>query len=118
MEVRSVVENAEESHENHRQGGRITVYERRDAGPCHQTPPTLGIKSAREFAEKTGVDRNAIAKAESGTSSSGTLDRLEAWLNRFEEETGNDMSDESSFIEFRLSGVFGIDSIVVKGPVG
>jgi transcriptional regulator with XRE-family HTH domain len=78
----------------------------------------LGIKSLREFAEKTGVDRAAITKAEDGQGSSATYDRLEAWLSRFEEETGHDEDSDDRYIEFRLSGVFGIDSIVVRGPVG
>lgn len=77
----------------------------------------LGIKSLREFADRTGVDRGAITKAESGQGSEGTYDRLESWLDRFEEETGSDDAG-SDYIEFRLSGVFGVDSIVVRGPVG
>ena len=76
----------------------------------------LGITSLREFADRTGVDRGAITKAERGHGSEGTYDRLESWLDRFEEETGND-DPGSDYIEFRLSGVFGVDSIVVRGPV-
>lgn len=77
----------------------------------------LGIKSLREFAEKTKVDRTAISNAEDGNGSGGTYDRLEAWLDRFEEETGVDDATDPAFVEFRLSGVFGIDSIIVKGPI-
>jgi len=76
----------------------------------------LGIKSLREFAERTGVDRQAVTKAESGHGSESTYERLEAWLDRFEEETGNDVPGDD-YIEFRLSGVFGVDSIVARAPV-
>lgn len=77
----------------------------------------LGIKSLREFAERTGVDRQAITRAEAGAGSESTYERLEAWLSRFEEETGHDEPAGDDYIEYRLSGVFGVDSIVVKGPV-
>lgn len=76
----------------------------------------LGIKSLRTFAEKTNVDRGAIAKAEAGEGSPATYERLEAWLDQFEEETGSD-DPEEDYIEFRLSGVFGIESIVAKAPI-
>lgn len=78
----------------------------------------LGIKSLRDFADKSGVDRAAITKAEDGNGSEGTYDRLEAWLTKFEEEVGADDSTDEGYIEFRLSGVFGVDSIIVKGPIG
>lgn len=75
----------------------------------------LGIKSVREFAERSGVSREAVTAAEHGTASGGTYDRLEAWLDRAEREnvarnTGGDQ------VEFRLSGSFGVD-VVVRGPV-
>lgn len=78
----------------------------------------LGIKSLRDFADKSGVDRAAITKAEAGDGSEGTYDRLEAWLTKFEEEVGADDVSDEGYIEFRLSGVFGVDSIIVKGPIG
>lgn len=76
----------------------------------------LGIKSIREFAEATGVDRAAITRAEAGEGSPGTLDRLEAWLDRFEEEAGTNAPDQAGVVTFNLSGNFGVD-VTVKGPV-
>ena len=74
-----------------------------------------GIKSLREFADATGVSRNAITAAEDGHGSKATYERLEAWLDRFDEETG---ADEPSFeqIEFTVEGDFGV-KVTVKGPI-
>jgi transcriptional regulator with XRE-family HTH domain len=44
-----------------------------------------GIKSVRAFAEASGVSRVAVTAAEAGEASTGTYDRLEAWLDRLEE---------------------------------
>lgn len=74
-----------------------------------------GIKSARQFADRAGVSRNAVTAAEAGTASEGTLERLEAWLDNFDVETGND-EPEDDYIEFRISGNFGV-SATVKGPI-
>lgn len=76
----------------------------------------LGIKSVREFAEASGIDREALGKAEKGTGSDGTLDRAEAWLDRFEEEAGHDApSDEP--LRFTFHDVYGIGELIVEGPV-
>lgn len=75
----------------------------------------LGIKSVNEFAKATGIDRGAVTRAEAGTASEGTLDRLEAWLDDFEKETGEDEPGEPLRITMR--GVYGIEEIVVEGPV-
>lgn len=75
-----------------------------------------GIKSLREFSEKTGVSREALTAAESDEASEATYERLEAWLDRFEEEIEDVNADrESDVIEFRIAGNFGVD-VVVKGP--
>jgi hypothetical protein len=50
----------------------------------------VGIKSLREFAEATGVSRNAITAAEDGHGSKSTNEPLEARHNWFDDETGND----------------------------
>lgn len=75
-----------------------------------------GIKSVRKFAEQTGVSREAITAAEEGSASDATYERLESWLDGFDEETGSDDVIRDDAVEFRLSGNFGVD-VVVKGPV-
>lgn len=76
-----------------------------------------GIKSLREFSEKSGVSREALTAAENDEASDATYQRLEAWLDRFEEEVGDDVSaaKDVDIIEFRIAGNFGVD-VVVKGP--
>lgn len=74
----------------------------------------IGIKSLREFAEATGVDRAALTKAEAGQGSTATYERVEAWLDRHEEETGHDEPAEP--LRFTLHDVFGVGEIIVEGP--
>ena len=75
-----------------------------------------GIKSRRAFADATGVSREAITAAEEGRASEGTYDRLEAWLDAFDAETGNDVPEAPGPVRFRLSGNFGVE-VIVEGPV-
>jgi transcriptional regulator with XRE-family HTH domain len=74
----------------------------------------VGIKSLREFAEATGVSRNAITAAEDGHGSKATYERLEAWLDGFDVETGND-EPPLEHIEFLIEGK-GV-RVTVRGPV-
>lgn len=74
-----------------------------------------GIKSLREFAKATGVARNAITAAEDGHGSKGTYERLEAWLDAFDEETGGDdipAPEVDRQIEVTVSGNFGVTTTV------
>lgn len=78
-----------------------------------------GIKSERAFSEETGVDRRAIARAEAGQGSEATYERLEAWLEKFEEEIGLNAPPahaEPGAVTFHLSGNFGVE-VSVSGPV-
>ena len=75
----------------------------------------LGIKSVREFAERSGVSREAVTAAENGTASNRTYGRLEAWLSRAEHAEAAEARDEAQ-VEFRVSGGLGVD-VVVRGPV-
>ena len=75
-----------------------------------------GIKSLREFADKTGVSREALTAAENDEASEATYERIEAWLDRFDEEVEDVSADRDvDVIEFRIAGNFGVD-VVVKGP--
>jgi transcriptional regulator with XRE-family HTH domain len=77
-----------------------------------------GIKSLREFSEATGVSRNAITAAEDGHGSAGTYDRLEAWLDRFDEETGGDGESAEAPIEQLTFTVEGQEvTVTVRGPI-
>lgn len=86
---------------------------------------SLGIKSQHALAQLTEkfnmkVSRDAIMAAESGRASRDTYERLTAFFDRFEEETGHDEPDvepaDSGLVTFRVSGNFGVD-VVVQGPV-
>ena len=76
----------------------------------------LGITSLREFAEASGVSREGVTAAERGTASQGTYDRIEAWLNRFEEKTGHDVPSKEP-LRFTFHDVYGIGELIVEGPV-
>lgn len=78
-----------------------------------------GIRSVREFAEASGVSRNAVTAAEEGRASEGTYLRLEAWLDAFDHETGSDVppsSNHAETIEFVVEGDFGV-KVTVRGPI-
>lgn len=75
----------------------------------------LGIKSTREFAKASGISRDALTAAETGTASEGTYERAEAWLDRMEEETGHDEHTHEP-LRFTLHDVYGIGEIIVEGP--
>jgi transcriptional regulator with XRE-family HTH domain len=79
-----------------------------------------GIRSVREFAEASGVSRNAVTAAEDGRGSEGTYQRLEAWLDAFDHETGSDVppanGDDVRTVEFTVEGDFGV-RVTVKGPI-
>ena len=64
-----------------------------------------GIRSVREFSERTGLSRETVTKALAGEASEGTYQRLEAWLDAFDEEVGEDMPVR--VFEFELEGEAG-----------
>lgn len=70
------------------------------------------------LAKRVEMDRTTLAAAEAGDPRTMdlTYTRIENWLDNFEAETGIDEATEDEFVEFRLSGNFGVD-VVVKGPV-
>lgn len=83
---------------------------------------TLGIKSVHELVRKIQesgqtVDRGTVTRAERGTASEDTYDRLEAWFTRFEEETGEDDYEPppSQQIEVEFRDVFGIGQVIYRG---
>ena len=83
-----------------------------------------GITSVRDFTERTGLAREAVAKAEKGTASEGTYQRLEAWLDAFDEETGDNTRQDASppassghVVTFEAEGLFGVARVAVQGPV-
>jgi len=76
----------------------------------------LGIKSVREFADATGIYREALGNAEKGHASDGTYERAEAWLDRMEEETGHD-EPSTEPLRFTFHDIYGIGELIVEGPV-
>jgi transcriptional regulator with XRE-family HTH domain len=97
---------------------RVREQERGDA--LRRRRLAHGIRSVREFAEESGVSRNAVTAAEEGRGSEGTYQRLEAWLDAFDHETGSDApAQDSSAVEqmtFIVEGDFGV-KVTVSGPV-
>lgn len=102
----------------------VTDHER--GGELKRRRVADGIKSVREFVEATKrlgmpVSREAITAAEAGEASDNTYARLEAFLDRWEEETSHDRDEEiapaaPNLVKFRVHGNFGVD-VVVEGPV-
>ena len=80
-----------------------------------------GIKSVRQLAEQSGVSRVAVTAAEEGRASDETYDRLEAWLDRFEEETGANVKPAAAAPGphmVTIRGTRGGDvDVVVEGPI-
>ena len=89
----------------------------------------LGITSQRDLeraaeAVEMGISRAAIMKAAQGKASPGTYTRIEAALDEIEHRMTTEAEDlaeaavkESGMVTFDLRGVFGADSVTVKGPV-
>lgn len=95
---------------------------------------TLGIPSvnnAHELSKKLlpkAIDRVAITKAEADDPSvrESTYDRLNALYDLFAEETGQDTghgkhadgdTDDDRFVTFTVTGIYGAESLSVRGPV-
>lgn len=76
----------------------------------------LGIKSIREFAEASGISREALTAIEKGAGSEGSMERAEAWLDRMEAETGHDEPVREP-LRFTFHDVYGIGELIVEGPV-
>lgn len=82
----------------------------------------LGISGIRPFAEATGRDRQTLTRVEAGDErvSAATLDWLEAWLDRQEEENGlaeNGIGEVSPIrVTFHDVTTSSIGEIIVEGP--
>lgn len=76
----------------------------------------LGIKSLREFAKESGIDREALSKAEAGEGSAQTYERAEAWLTAAEEEAGHD-DPVTEPLRFTFHDIYGIGEFIAEGPV-
>lgn len=77
-----------------------------------------------ELAAAAKVSRDTLAAVERGEGyRRSTLTKIEAALERAEEEAGIDTppvasaSTDQDVVEFRVEGVLGVASVVVKGPV-
>lgn len=74
-----------------------------------------GFKSERQFAVASGVSREAIKAAESGTARGDTYQRLEQFLDSFEHEVGEDVPTYVQQIEVTVDGEK--VTVTTKGPV-
>lgn len=80
----------------------------------------LGYENPTQFAEAIGKDWQTITRAESGQARASTYDALEAWLSRKEEGWALPVGGEpqaGSPIKLTLHGVYGVEEIIVEGPV-
>lgn len=82
----------------------------------------LGIFTTREFermTERVGrrVPRASIKKAIGGVASDAIFDRVEAALDRLEEETEPEMPEDPgpNLIRMRVEGVYGAKSLILEG---
>lgn len=104
----------------------LPMSEETRAHAIRQRRLRLGIKSqsdAAELSKKKGmyVSRDAIMAAENpeGSASDATYQRLEAFYDAVDEETGHDEPDvgeNQNLVTFDISGNFGVE-VTVKGPV-
>jgi transcriptional regulator with XRE-family HTH domain len=76
-----------------------------------------GIKSLREFSKATGVARAAITAAEDGHGSKGTYERLEAWLDEFDDATGDDVHGLLGIEQMTLTVEGQEITVTVRGPI-
>ena len=93
-----------------------------------------GFKSVRALADKSNISRDAISKVEAGKGTDYTRARLDAFFEKWDEETsseyletqaaqngtgnggnGGEAADEPFKVE--LGGVYGIENITFSGPV-
>lgn len=98
--------------------GSIPVSDETRGHAIKRRREALGM-SINALAKKVGMDRATLTAAEAGEERTTdlTYTRVENWLADFEEELGaGEQAREDDFVEFRLSGNFGVD-VVVKGPV-
>lgn len=84
----------------------LALRERREQAGMKQT----------DLASETGLARQTIARAEEGHGSKATYRQMEAWFDRFDEETGATPPPSSGLIEFEVEGDGGY-RVVVRGPI-
>ncbi len=81
--------------------------------------------TVNQLAKESGVDRMTITKLEKGGSRyrDSTVGQLTSTLDRIEHELGMDQGvrpvgdPAEGFLEITMEGVYGVRSVVVKGPV-
>ena len=76
-----------------------------------------GIDSYVEFADAVGIYRQTVKRAEEGRASDRTYNKLETWLERFEEECGaeEDAADPlpTDLVEYHIKS--DVVDVVVRG---
>jgi transcriptional regulator with XRE-family HTH domain len=95
-----------------RRAGLAPVTDKKERGAAlTQRRVGLGVHSVKEFSERTGVSREAVAKAERGAGSPGTYQRLEGWLDsQVPPEHDHDV------VEFDITGPVTKWHFSVRGP--
>lgn len=109
------------SNRNGAQSAPVTDNEERGKS-IERRRLALGINSLREFEDALEhlVRRDTLSKVEDGTASEGTYRKVEAWLEREERENGHTAqppADGHGPIKLTLHGVYGVDELIIEGPV-
>lgn len=79
----------------------------------------------RDLAKEAGVSRDTLSDMESGTKDfrQATLGKVLRALDRIEEEVGfdsppaDDAESEPKIVRYRVEGAYGVEALVVEGPV-
>lgn len=77
----------------------------------------LGLGSVTAFAEASGFNYDTLARVEKDTASERMVANVEAWLDRMEAGTPGEAVEEAGPIRLTLHGVYGVEEIIVEGPV-
>ena len=110
-------------HSGERDGAKLGLAERGKA--IKRRRLALGLHNISQFFQATQstrdrdgntLDRLTLTKAEAGEAQAWKVDEIEAWLTRFEEETGHDDPTTEQLIKVTLHGVFGVDEVIFEGP--
>lgn len=85
-----------------------------------------GFRSVRALAEASGIDRTVLADIEKGEGTDRSRERLDIFLERWEEETSSEADELDSErlnndtarpipYKIELGGVYGIDDVTFSG---
>lgn len=103
------------------QSSLVSNQERGEAIKRRRLALDIGSHSKFEAVSEGKFPRSTVKRAEDGNASPNTYDAIELWLDRAEARQGGPTAVESELpaepIRIEMHGVYGIDQIIVTGPV-